>query len=128
MTPVTGCAKCGHPLPKGRRRFCSDLCRVRGRRRERAYDNADFARMIQRMIRLLSRRVGGVDVDAFGALWRVRAVAEDACAEAVAGLREAGYSWQAIGDAAGLTGQGVGQWMRRRETETYVSTTGQEVP
>jgi hypothetical protein len=109
---------CGRDLPAGRRRFCSDLCRIRGRRSERGYDNAEFARMITRMVRNLSRRVGGVDIDAFGELWRVRAAADEACAAAIDGLRRAGFSWHAIGDAAGQTGQGVGQWRRRRETET----------
>lgn len=105
---------CGKPLPKGRRRFCSDLCRVRGRRRERRYDTDEFTAMITRMIRNLGRRVGRSDTSAFGALWRVRAAADDACAEAIDGLRSAGFSWAAIGAAAGQSGQGIGQWRARR--------------
>jgi hypothetical protein len=112
---------CGRDLPAGRRRFCSDLCRLRGRRHERRYDTEEFARMITRMIRLMSRRIGRTDIDAFGALWRVRDAADEACSDAIDGLRAEGYSWRALGDAAGLTGQGVGQWRRRRMTETYVS-------
>jgi len=114
---MTGCAapECGRELPPGRRRFCSDLCRVRGRRRERRYDTDEFARMITRMIRNMAGRVGSADIDAFGALWRVRAEADQACADAIDGLRAEGFSWRAIGDAAGLTGQGAGQWRRRRE-------------
>jgi len=105
---------CGRPLPKRRRRFCSDLCRVRGRRRERRYETAEFAAMITRMIRNLGRRVGRSDTAAFGSLWRVRDAADEACATAIDGLRETGFSWAEIGAAAGQTGQGVGQWRRRR--------------
>lgn len=105
---------CGRALPPGRRRFCSDLCRVRGRRRERQYDADEFGSMIARMIRNLSGRVGAADIDSFGALWRVRSTADEECAEAIDGLRQAGYSWRAIGDAAGQSGQGIGQWRRRR--------------
>ena len=107
--------ECGRALPPGRRRFCSDLCRVRGRRRERQYDTDEFARMITRMIRNLGRRVGRSDIDNFGALWRVRDAADQACADAIDGLRAEGFSWRAIGHAAGLTGQGAGQWRRRRD-------------
>ena len=106
---------CGRDLPPGRRRFCSDLCRLRGRRHERRYDTEEFARMITRMIRLMSRRIGRTDIDAFGALWRVRAAADQACAEAIDGLRAEGFSWRAVGDAAGMTGQGAGKWKRRRD-------------
>jgi predicted nucleic acid-binding Zn ribbon protein len=108
------CAACGGPLPKGRRRFCSDLCRVRGRRQERRYDTDEFTAMITRMIRNLGRRVGRSDTVAFGALWKVRGTADEACATATDGLRRAGFSWTEIGAAAGQSGQGIGQWHRRR--------------
>ena len=40
---------CGHPVhepaSRGRRRFCSDLCRVRGQRAERVYDEKRSARV-----------------------------------------------------------------------------------
>jgi hypothetical protein len=112
---------CGRSLPPGRRRFCSDLCRVRGRRHERRYETPEFGRMITRMIANMAGRVGHGDPAAFGVLWEVRAEADRACTEAIDGLRGEGFSWAAIAREAGLTRQGLAQWRRRRPVDSSVN-------
>ncbi len=109
---------CGRTLPRGRRRFCSDLCRVRGQRAERSYDTDEFAQMVIRMIRSLARRVSASDLAAFGALWELRDEADRACVETIDGLRAEGFSWTALAAEAGQTRQGLTQWRQRRAAQS----------
>ncbi len=44
---------CGRELPPGRRRFCWDLCRVRGQRSERRTETGEFGLMVVRMIQTM---------------------------------------------------------------------------
>jgi hypothetical protein len=108
---------CGGDLPRGRRRFCSDLCRQRGQRAERRTETSDFGQMVVRMIGTMARRVGGSDIAAFGALWEVRAAADQACAAAIDGLRAKGFSWAQIAAEAGQSRQGLTQWRQRRDAQ-----------
>ena len=112
-----GAPGCTNPLPGGRRRFCSDLCRVRGQRAERVYDAEEVGAGVIRMIGNVARRAGGSDLGAFGVLWEVRAEADRACAVAIDGLRARGYSWSEIAAEAGLSRQGVTQWRQRRPAQ-----------
>jgi hypothetical protein len=65
------CDHCGGPLAPKRRRFCSDICRVRGQRAERVTETGEFGRAAVRMIRAMAGRVGASDIAAFGAMWNV---------------------------------------------------------
>jgi hypothetical protein len=104
---------CGRDLPKGRRRFCSDLCRVRGHRAERTRDSGEWARGLLRQVRSVGRRAAA-DPEEFAVLWEVRAEADEACTVALDGLRSHGYSWAHLASIAGITRQAIQQWRARR--------------
>ncbi|MDR3033904.1 MAG: hypothetical protein LBV78_12500 [Kitasatospora sp.] len=101
-------------LPSGRRRFCSDLCRVRGQRSERRYDTGEFGQAAVRMIAALANRVGASDAAELGALWEVRAAADRAAAEAIDRLRAQGFSWYALAAEVGVSRQALTKWRARR--------------
>src|SRR5437868_3805413 len=52
------CAWCRGPLAPKRRRFCSDLCRLRGQRSERKTDDADHAEYVKRLVEAQGKRAG----------------------------------------------------------------------
>ncbi|MGH3162567.1 MAG: hypothetical protein ACRDOC_11820 [Streptosporangiaceae bacterium] len=106
---------CASPLPAGRRRFCSDLCRVRGQRSERRYESGEVGQAVIRMIRALARDLGAADLDELGTLWRVRGAAEQAAVEAIDRLR-ASYSWAELAAELGTSKQALSQWYKRRTT------------
>jgi hypothetical protein len=108
------CDQCHAPLPKGRRRFCSDLCRLRGQRSERVTETGEFGRAAVRMIRAMAGRVGASDIAEFGAVWEVMTEAEHAVTRAIDELRESGYSWAEIGAEIGWGRQRLTQWRQRR--------------
>jgi hypothetical protein len=116
---VSGCEApgCGRALPKGRRRFCSDLCRVRGQRAERTRDGGEYALGVLRQVRTVGRRAAG-DLAEFAVLWRVRAEADAACVTAVDGLRTSGHTWDAVAASAGLSRQALIQWRARRPADS----------
>jgi hypothetical protein len=100
---------CGRALPRGRRRFCCDLCRRRGQRAERVIEDDSYAAGVARLIRTLGVRASA-DVQALR--WLAGAVdhARAALAMAVDGCRARGYSDAEIGAALGITRQAV--WKR----------------
>ena len=98
------------------------MCRLRGQRAERVTENGEFGKAAIRMIATLARRVGGSDIAEFGALWEVRAAAEQAAADAIDGLRGKGFSWAELADQAGVTRQAMSQWRKRREAPPGVNT------
>jgi hypothetical protein len=108
------CGQCAGPLPPKRRRFCSDICRVRGQRAERVTETGEFGRAAVRMIRAMARRVGASDIAEFGAMWEVMTEAEHAVTEAIDHLRAAGFSWAQIGAEVGWGRQRLTQWRQRR--------------
>lgn len=112
---------CGRVLPSGRRRFCCDLCRVRGQRAERRTETGEFGQAVVRMIRVMARRVGASDIAAFGALWEVRAVVDRACATAIDQLRDEGFSWDALAAETGVSRQALSQWRKRRPVQPGVN-------
>ncbi len=116
MTAVTvGCSWCHGPLPPRRRRFCSDLCRIRGQRAERHAETGEFGRAAIRMIRAMAKRVGASDIAEFGAMWEVMTEAEAAVTAAIDDLRAAGFSWAEIGAKVGWSRQRLTQRRQRRE-------------
>ncbi len=129
VTHLTGRARCGYchkTLPARRRRFCSDLCRIRGRLAERVTENADYAKAVVRQIRRMGVRASG---DLYALQWMAGAVdyARDALAMAVDGCRARGYSDAEIGAALGITRQGVGQRFGRKR-DVHVGTAETDGP
>lgn len=74
-------------------------------RPRRVVENDDFAAFCRRIIRAFSRRVAGGDIEAFRTLVTLRTELDDGMREAVAGLRDNGYSWAEIGAVLGMTRQ-----------------------
>jgi len=79
---------------------------VTGRRRERrTVENREFDAFARRIVRAYARRVADGDVEALVALRQLSSVLEDATKDAVAGLRQFGYSWAEIAARLGVTRQ-----------------------
>jgi hypothetical protein len=100
-------------LPGQRRRFCSDLCRVRGQRAERVVETSDYGSGLVRQITRMGARASG-DLDALAWLAGAADHARGALAVAVDGCRARGYSDAEIGAALGITRQAVGQRFGRK--------------
>ena len=112
---AAGSAPVPRPAGAPRRRFCSDLCRLRGQRSERVTETGEFGRAAIRMIRQMAKRVGASDIAEFGAVWEVITEAEHAVTRAIDELRESGYSWAQIGAEIGWGRQRLTQWRQRGE-------------
>lgn len=67
--------------------------------------NADYFKMVGRMLRCAGKRAGEADAEDLAALIALRADLDAAIQAAVDGLREDGITWQTIGDATGTTKQ-----------------------
>jgi hypothetical protein len=82
-------------------------------RRTRPVENDEYAAFALRVLRAFARRVGDGDVDALTVMLGLSAEIDDAIGQAVAGLREFGYSWAEIGFRLGITRQAAQQrWGR----------------
>ncbi len=78
-------------------------------------ENAEFTAFGRRVLRAAGRRVAAGDVDALPALAALAAELDAAIADAVAGLRQAGYSWGEIAARLGVTRQAAHQrWATAR--------------
>jgi hypothetical protein len=100
------CARCKRPLPPYKQRFCSEICLIRHRKKERAAPNTDYATYLANMIRRMGTRAIG-DLDAVSELDAMAGVLDRALAEAVDGCRAQGHSDAQIGQALGTTKQAV---------------------
>ena len=70
------------------------------------YDSTvEFIRMTRRMIKAAGRRVGHADAEDLRELKALRDDVERAIGTACNGMHDDGYSWRAIGEAMGVTGQ-----------------------
>jgi len=103
------CAWCHGELPKGRRRFCSDLHRIRGQKAERRYDDADYDLGVRRLVRAQGRRAGA-DLAMFAMFAESVDYARARLAEAAAQLIAQGYSYGDIARELGITRQAA--WKR----------------
>ena len=82
-------------------------------RRRRRVENDEYASFIRRVIRAHARRVAGGDVDALADMTGLATELDEAIAQAVIGLRKAGYSWAEIATRLGVTRQAAQQrWGR----------------
>ena len=118
------CDRCGKPLPAHRRRFCSDLCRVRQQKAERVIEDADYAAGVKRLVRAQSKRAGA-DLAMFAMFAEsvdyARARLQDAADQLIA----QGYSYGDIGRVLGITRQGARQrFGRQPEVVTEPAGTG----
>lgn len=76
------------------------------RRRRRYTETSDFLKLTARLIRRAGARVATADMAELEQLLELRHVLDEAIADAVTGVRDSGgYSWKAVGDAAGITRQ-----------------------
>jgi hypothetical protein len=85
-------------------------------RARRAVENDAYASFIRRVLRAHGRRVAAGDVEALGDLVALAEDIDRAVADAVAGLRQFGYSWADIAARLGVTRQAAQQrWGREGE-------------
>lgn len=93
------------------------------KRPQRYVETKDFLRMLARMMSAAGRRMGQTDAQDFADLAELQRQLDELLVEAVAGFRQAGMTWQEIGDAAGTTRQAAQQrWGPKLTTR---STNGQ---
>jgi hypothetical protein len=85
-----------------------------GRRHRRYVETEDYLQMVRRILSAAARRVAEGDEQQFRALADLQTVLDTMMAQAVRGLRESGYTWQQIGDAAGTTRQAAHERFARR--------------
>jgi hypothetical protein len=70
-------------------------------------ENREFDAFARRIVRAYARRVADGDIEALPALCQLASTVEQAMSDAVAGLRQFGYSWQDLADRLGVTRQAV---------------------
>lgn len=79
----------------------------------KSVETQDFLTMIRRMIKAAGKRVAVADADDLYDLVSLKTDLDKAIAEAVIGLRAAGYTWGSLGAATGTTRQAaVQKWSR----------------
>jgi hypothetical protein len=78
-------------------------------RRRRPVENDQYASFTRRVLRAYARRVAAGDVDALADMTGLATELDETISLAVAGLREAGYSWADIAARLGITRQAAQQ-------------------
>lgn len=63
--------------------------------------------MIRRMLKAMGRRAANADPEDLAMLLDLRSELDSAIADAVAGLRASGFTWESISEATGTTRQAV---------------------
>jgi hypothetical protein len=86
------------------------------KRRRPVTENPEYAAFARRILRAYSRRVATGDVESLTHMISLADDINDAIAQAVAGLRDAGYSWAEIGSRLGVTRQAAQQRWGRPST------------
>ena len=86
-------------------------------RRRRSVENDEYASFIRRVLRAYTRRVAAGDIDALADMTGLAAELDEAISQAVAGLREASYSWTEIAARLGVTRQAAQQRWGRSQGE-----------
>lgn len=76
---------------------------------QRRYENDEYAAMLRRMVAAYGERVGASDPYDLADMLGVLADLDEQVGLAVRALRAGGYSWQDIGDGAGITRQAAQQ-------------------
>jgi hypothetical protein len=88
------------------------------KRRKRQTEGSEYGAFIRRVLRAYSRRVAAGDVETLRDLAALADHVDQAITEAVAGLRDQGYSWSEIGARLGVSKQAAQQRWAARERET----------
>ena len=83
--------------------------RTRPRGARRVVENDDYARFTRRILTAHGRRIGSGDIEGLAELSRLAAEIDTVTADAVTGLRAAGYSWAEIAGRLGTTRQAAHQ-------------------
>lgn len=100
---------------------------VRGDLTERRYRDTrtDFLPMMRRMIRATARRVADADPEDLAAMLALQRTLDAAIAEAVERLHDFhGFTWESIGEAAGITRQSAHErWARPTNKEDECTST-----
>ena len=78
-------------------------------RRRRITENDEYAAFARRVLRAWARRVAAGDIDAITDMAAAAQELDDAMRQAVAGLRDKGYSWAEIAARLGVTRQAAQQ-------------------
>ena len=78
---------------------------VRAKRPKRSKDNFEFDAFTRRILKAYGQRVASGDIEALRCLVTLSAELDATLRLAVAGLRGASYTWDAIGEALGITRQ-----------------------
>jgi hypothetical protein len=81
---------------------------------------AAFARRVLRVLRAYSRRVATGDIESLARMIGLADDINDVIAQAVHGLRDAGFSWAEIGSRLGITRQAAQQRWGRPDTTNQV--------
>lgn len=78
-------------------------------RRRAVVENDDFAAFARRVVAAHGRRIASGDIEGLAALAALAQHVDGALADAVAGLRAAGFSWAEIADRLNVTRQAAHQ-------------------
>lgn len=81
----------------------------RRRRTRRTVENDDYSAFVRRIVAAHGRRIARGDVEGLAALAALADDVDTALADAVTGLRAAGFSWAEIGARLGMTRQAAQQ-------------------
>lgn len=87
-------------------------------RRKRERETPEFVQMVSRMIRALARRVADADDVDLAEMVAMRAVLEEAIADAVQGQKDAGRSWAEIARGLGTSREAAYMRYGRRQPES----------
>jgi hypothetical protein len=111
MTARPGQPSPRHALPRPAANTVNDD--LTPKRRRPVTENSEYAAFARRILRAYSRRVAVGDVEFLAHMISLADDINDAIAQAVSGLRDAGYSWAEIGSRLGITRQAAQQrWGR----------------
>lgn len=72
-------------------------------------ENPEYAAFARRILRACARRIATGDIESLTCMAELSGVIDAAIYQAVAGLRERGYSWAEIGSRLGVTRQAAQQ-------------------
>jgi hypothetical protein len=110
----TDTAVSGQPRARGEGRE-RDVRAPATNKRGRYVETREYVGFCRRAIRALTKRVGQeADVEGLPAMLELQAQLDAAITTAVAGLRDAGYSWDEIADRCGMRRQSAWErWSKR---------------
>lgn len=88
-------------------------------------DNKDFYQAIRRMLKAAYKRTASADPEEFAALGDLPGLCQALEAQTVQTMRAAGYTWEHIGSAFGLTKQAAFKRWGRRDISGGKPQTGE---